>query len=217
MPAYVHTKTIHLQQLTNWQTQRTDRRFCVDPLTAPVLPASLGILANSVMSSWERPSVKTSPMRGMLRLAGRAPSASEKLFSSMCFRARPVIVPFSMYSTCTATERSGQVFVRINPPGRHPLVCEPPFSRVWHFVQRHLGFLKPEVTIFGGGSRGRSSTSTLAPPSGPAVYRSMTLTEVRDVMSRSFSLYFPVGGSWNKMWCGLRIGLKLIFELCNDN
>lgn len=48
--------------------------------------------------------MKTSPIRGMLRLAGRAPSASEKLFSSMCLRARPVIVPFSMYSTWTGTE-----------------------------------------------------------------------------------------------------------------
>ncbi|KAJ0023454.1 hypothetical protein NQD34_003353 [Periophthalmus magnuspinnatus] len=57
---------------------------------------SLAFLAYSVMSSWERPSVNTRPIRGMLRLAGRAPSASEKLFSSMCFRARPVIVPFSM-------------------------------------------------------------------------------------------------------------------------
>lgn len=81
---------------------------CVDQATdiaGPqhwALPASLVFLANSVMSSWERPSVNTSPIRGMLRLAGRAPSASEKLFSSMCFRARPVIVPFSMYSIWTS-------------------------------------------------------------------------------------------------------------------
>lgn len=65
----------------------------------PASPASLAFLAYSVMSSCERPSVKTSPIRGTLCLEGRAPSASEKLFSSMCLRARPVMVPFSMYST----------------------------------------------------------------------------------------------------------------------
>lgn len=43
--------------------------------------------------------MKTSPILGTLWERGLAPSSSEKLCSTMCLRARPVMVPFSMYST----------------------------------------------------------------------------------------------------------------------
>lgn len=65
----------------------------------PLSPDSFALLAHSEMSSWERPSVKTSPILGTLWERGLAPSSSEKLCSTMCLRARPVMVPFSMYST----------------------------------------------------------------------------------------------------------------------
>lgn len=74
-------------------------KHCNMGVPRPPAPDSFALLAHSEMSSWERPSVKTRPILGMLWERGLAPSSSEKLCSTMCLRARPVMVPFSMYST----------------------------------------------------------------------------------------------------------------------
>lgn len=81
------------------------------PLIA--LPDSFAFLAHSEMSSWERPSVKTRPILGMFWERGRAPSASEKLCSTMCLRARPVMVPFSMYCTLWTASLTSSAVVNL--------------------------------------------------------------------------------------------------------